>query len=179
VKASRFLTHLKKLKDPEEPLARFFEGARELGPRLGPVLYQLPPFWGRDVGRLRAFVGALPAGVRHVFEFREPSWFVNEVRDLLAERGAGTCIHDMRGRAWPAWVTGRFAYLRFHGPGERKYHGRYTEEHLRSCAELIRELRASGRDVYAYFNNDYRGHAVTNARQLLAFLAERPSVRAG
>ena len=83
VKASRYLTHLKKLKDPVDPLHRFFESARQLGPKLGPVLYQLPPNWPADVERLRAFLEALPRGVRHVMEFRDPSWYCPGVLEAL------------------------------------------------------------------------------------------------
>src|SRR5207244_1529086 len=101
IKASRFLTHNKKLKDPEQPLANLLGRARELGPHLGPVLYQLPPRWHCNPDRLRQFLAALPAGVEHVFEFRDPSWLNEGVRDLLAEYGAGFCIHDLRGFPCP------------------------------------------------------------------------------
>src|SRR4051812_14193972 len=99
VKASRDLTHMKKLNDPEEPLQRFFENAAPLGPTLGPVLYQLPPRWGVDVERLRAFLAALPRRVRHVIEFREPSWYTPEVLDLLERHRVALCLHDMMGSA--------------------------------------------------------------------------------
>ena len=96
VKASRFMTHLKKLRDCEEPVARFLEGARELGPHLGPILYQLPPFWKCDADRLRDFVSLLPRDLRHVFEFREPSWYVDDVRAILEQAGVGFCFHDLK-----------------------------------------------------------------------------------
>jgi uncharacterized protein YecE (DUF72 family) len=103
VKASRFLTHMKKLKDPETPLANVLGRARRLGRHLGPVLYQLPPHWHCDPERLRHFLEALPQNLTHVFEFRDPSWYTDEVRDLLAEHGAGFCIHDLRGVGSPRW----------------------------------------------------------------------------
>ena len=99
VKASRFLTHMKKLKDPEEPLQRFFENAAPLGATLGPVLYQLPPRWPLDLERLRHFLGTLPKRVRHVIEFREPSWYAQEVLELLEAHGVALCLHDMMGSA--------------------------------------------------------------------------------
>lgn len=179
VKASRFITHLKKLKECGEPLARFFAGARELGPHLGPVLFQLPPFFGRDAARLRAFIRDLPAKVRPVFEFRHPSWHVEEIRGILSEAGAGFCIHDMKTLEVPAWVTAPFAYLRFHGPGRKKYHGRYPSEHLRRWADRIAGFRSRGLEVYAYFNNDVRGYAVTNARELRELLDAPRVARAG
>src|SRR5262249_3038094 len=124
VKASRFLTHHKKLKDPEAPLENILGRARLLGPHLGPVLYQLPPRWHCTVARLRAFIALRPRGLRHVFEFRDPSWYNDEVRALLTETGMGFCIHDLRGAACPEWVTGPLAYVRFHGPTAVAYAGR-------------------------------------------------------
>src|SRR4051812_12516913 len=115
VKASRFLTHMKKLKDPEEPLERFFERARELGPHLGPVLYQLPPGWKVDVARLDGFMRALPRDARHVCEFRDPSWYCDEVMALLRAHGVALCLHDMRGSATARVRLASFVYVRFHG----------------------------------------------------------------
>jgi len=177
VKASRFLTHRKKLKDPAEPLENILGRARELGPRLGPVLYQLPPRWHANVERLREFIRLLPGDLHHVFEFRDPSWYNDDVRALLAETGMGFCIHDMRGSVSPAWVTGPIAYLRFHGPTDVAYAGRYGRTPLRRWVEKIEEFRDSGHDVYAYFNNDGGGHAVTNARELQELLGIEPMTR--
>jgi len=170
VKASRFLTHRKKLKDPEGPLETFFARARLLGKHLGPVLYQLPPHWRRDAGRLRDFLRALPAGASHVFEFRGPSWYDDEVRRLLEEAGAGFCIHDLRGADVPDWVTGRVVYVRFHGPTARAYAGSYPRPQLEAWARRIEGYRRGGHDVYAYFNNDDAGHAAHNALQLRELL---------
>jgi uncharacterized protein YecE (DUF72 family) len=169
LKASRYLTHMKKLREPEEPIARFFSGARRLGRHLGPVLYQLPPNWPRDVERLRAFLAALPAGVAHVMEFRDPSWFHDDVRAALAEARVGFCVHDMPGAACPKWVTGATVYVRFHGPGEARYAGRYGRRRLGPHAAWIRE-QAPGRAVYAYFNNDIGGAAVHDALTLRELL---------
>jgi uncharacterized protein YecE (DUF72 family) len=101
LKASRFLTHRKKLKDAEGLLALLLGRARRLGAHLGPILYQLPPHWRCDVGRLRAFLELLPPDVCHVFEFRDRSWYVEAVRDALAERGACFCLHDWGGGDCP------------------------------------------------------------------------------
>jgi uncharacterized protein YecE (DUF72 family) len=170
VKASRYLTHMKKLKDPESALDNILGRARRLGPRLGPVLYQLPPHWHCNLDRLRQFLAALPSDLRHVMEFRDPSWHTDAVRDLLDEHGVGFCIHEMRGSESPLWATGPLAYLRFHGPTERKYAGCYPASQLRRWAKRIEHLRGAGRDVYAYFNNDGGGYAITNALQLKELL---------
>jgi uncharacterized protein YecE (DUF72 family) len=172
VKASRFLTHRKKLKDAEEPLGTFLGVARPLGERLGPLLYQLPPRWRCDLPRLRHFIGLLPRELTHVFEFRDPSWCNEEVRALLSEAGMGYCIHDMPGFACPDWVTARTAYVRFHGPGEQRYAGRYDRARLRDWAGKIDGYRKAGHDVFVYFNNDAGGHAVTNADELREELGE-------
>jgi len=166
VKASRFLTHLKKLKDPAAPLAKILGRAREMGPRLGPVLYQLPPHWHCDLDRLRQFIALLPRDLQHVFEFRDPSWHNEEVRSLLSETGMGFCIHDLGGCSCPLWITGQHVYLRFHGPTRVAYAGRYDLKQLRGWTGKIRQFRASGRDVYVYFNNDQNAYAVANAREL-------------
>jgi uncharacterized protein YecE (DUF72 family) len=175
VKASRFLTHMKKLKDPEQPLENILGRSRKLGPCLGPVLYQLPPHWKCNVERLRAFIARLPSDIRHVFEFREPSWCNAEVRALLAETGMSYCIHDMRGFFYPRWVTGPLAYVRFHGPAQNKYAGRYGRAHLREWAEQIRVFQEAGHDVFVYFNNDKAGHAVVNAKELQGRLDAVPA----
>jgi uncharacterized protein YecE (DUF72 family) len=170
VKASRFLTHLKKLKDPAEPLANLLDRARLLGQHLGPILYQLPPHWHRDVDRLRQFLGQLPLQFDHVIEFRDPTWYSDDVCRLLEEHGVGFCIHDLRGVASPHWVTGPLVYVRFHGPTATAYAGSYPRDHLERWAEQILEYQSGGRDVYVYFNNDQAGHALANARELRTLL---------
>ncbi|MGE3179189.1 MAG: DUF72 domain-containing protein, partial [Vicinamibacterales bacterium] len=128
VKASRYLTHMKKLKDPAEPLDRFFSHARHLRSRLGPVLYQLPPRWGLDLDRLQRFLDTLPRRRRHVIEFRDPSWYVDRVFDALERRGVALCLHDMAGSATGRLEVGPFVYVRFHGT--TTYGGRYPDDRL-------------------------------------------------
>ena len=169
VKASRFLTHMKKLKDPEEPLDRLFTRMRGLGTHLGPVLYQLPPNFTCNVERLRAFLSLLPHDGRHVMEFRDPSWYSREVFDLLERRGAALCLHDMPGSATARLRVGPFVYVRFHGSGAR-YGGGYPHERMKSWAEWLREQRCAGAAVYAYFNNDIGGHAPRDAVTLRGLL---------
>lgn len=170
VKASRFLTHMKKLKDPEEPLERILGRSRRLGAQLGPVLYQLPPRWRCNLERLRQVVSLLPRDLHHVLEFREPTWYTDAVREVLTEAGVGFCIHDMRGAPCPLWATGPVVYVRFHGPTEKAYAGCYPRSHLERWAELIERFRQEGHDVFAYFNNVHAGNAVRNARELQELL---------
>ena len=150
VKASRFLTHMKKLKDPEEPIARFFSRAARLGRSLGPVLYQLPPRWPLNLERLQVFLDALPRRRRHVIEFREPSWYDDRVFALLEQHGVALCLHDMRGSASGRLSIGPFVYARFHGPS--KYSGSYSHAALEEWADWLAERAAEGKRVFAYFN---------------------------
>ena len=165
VKASRFLTHMKKLKDPEEPIDRLFSRMRGLGRRLGPVLYQLPPGWKADIERFRDFLQALPRSARHVVEFREPSWYGREIRELMERYRVALCLHDMPGSATGHERVGPFVYVRFHG-AIGKYGGSYSDDRLRRWADWLNVQRAAGWDVYAYFNNDVGGHAPRNALTL-------------
>jgi uncharacterized protein YecE (DUF72 family) len=175
IKASRYLTHLKRLRDPDEPVARLFEHAAGLGSRLGPVLYQLPASLERDSDRLARLLDVLPERLRldeggsvplqHVFEFRHPSWYVEDTFARLAERGATVCLHDMAGSAIDAAGVGPFTYVRFHGAAG-KYHGSYGDDVLERWARRLAGEWRGGRDVYGYFNNDPEAVATHDARRL-------------
>jgi uncharacterized protein YecE (DUF72 family) len=169
VKASRYLTHLKKLKEPESPLERFFERADHLGRHLGPVLYQLPPGWKLDVPRLEHFLQVLPRQVRHAIEFREASWYSDDVLELLRAQDVALCLHDMRGSATERMRVASFVYVRFHGPSGQ-YAGGYSRERLCGWASWLGAQLAEGVDVYAYFNNDAGGHAPRDALTLRGLL---------
>jgi uncharacterized protein YecE (DUF72 family) len=169
VKASRYITHMKKLRDPQEPIARLMERADLLGDKLGPILFQLPPHWGLNLERLESFVGALPAGYRYAFEFRDASWYEQRVYDLLSKHGAAFCIYDMYDRRTPEVVTADYVYVRMHGAGG-PYQGRYQEPDLAYLAGAIKEWNRQGRTVYCYFNNDQHGYAVENALELRAMI---------
>ncbi|HYD36049.1 MAG TPA: DUF72 domain-containing protein [Allosphingosinicella sp.] len=171
VKASRFITHMKKLRDCGEPLETFLGRTRLLGPALGPILYQLPPSLPLDLDRLDAFVALLPGDLTHVFEFRHKSWFADEALALLDERGVSFCAHDMRGLISPRRAAGPIAYVRFHG-GTGKYVGRYSDETLLGWADWIVAEARAGRDIWCYFNNDIGGHAVDDALTLRAMVAQ-------
>jgi uncharacterized protein YecE (DUF72 family) len=167
VKASRFLTHMKKLKDPEEPVERLFSRANELRNKLGPVLYQLPKQMPKNIGRLAAFLQVLPPRVKHAVEFREPSWYDDEVMQLLRRHKVALCLHDMPGSEPPRVLTGGFAYLRFHGATGR-YNGAYPREALQRWADW---LLSNNVPAFAYFNNDVGGHAPRDAKTLIELLA--------
>jgi uncharacterized protein YecE (DUF72 family) len=171
VKANRFLTQAKKLKDCEEPMARMMPAFRHLGQTLGPVLYQLPPRFKVNLERLERFLELVPKDVINVFEFRDNSWHDDAVFALLERYGASFCAHDMPGSESPDQAVGPVAYVRFHG-GEGKYWGRYSDEALLRWTDwMIAEARR-GREVWAYFNNDIDGHAIHDALTLKAMLRQ-------
>jgi uncharacterized protein YecE (DUF72 family) len=169
VKASRFITHFKKLKESGESFGLFFERVRILGKRLGPILFQLPPRWHYDGGRLEAFLASLPPGPSYVFEFRDRDWYRDEALAMLDRFGAGFCIQDMPDSKSPEAVTGRLAYVRFHGPAG-KYQGSYPDKDLERWARRMREWEGLGKPVYAYFNNDIGGFAPRNAKTLMGLV---------
>ncbi len=165
VKASRFLTHLKKLLDPEPALARLLEAAEGLGGKLGPILFQLPPNWHCHVDRLEAFLRALPPGQRYTIEFRDQSWHTQQVFQLLREYNVAFCIYELAGIRSPIEVTADFVYVRLHGPGN-KYQGDYSISSLKSWAAHAKRWVKARCHVYVYFDNDQAGYAVKNARDL-------------
>lgn len=168
VKASRFITHVKRLRDPAEPVTLLLERAAGLGPTLGPILFQLPPTMQLDLPRLAAFLEALPGEYRWTVEFRHPSWQRREVYQLLGRRGVALCL-PVGGRVQPDLVTtAPFAYIRMHAGA--KPGGGFTDDQLRAWAARVRGLRRGGKEVFVYFNNDWEGHAVRDAARLRAFL---------
>lgn len=169
IKANRYITHMKNLLDPEEPVNTLMDRVGILDDKLGPILFQLPPHWNVNAERLANFLEVLPQGPRYVFEFRDESWYTDEIYHLLEEREAAFCIHDHRDAPSPEKVTTDFVYLRFHGP-TGDYGGEYRKEDLRGWAEKMAGWQEDGGDVYAYFNNDMRGYAVENARELRGYV---------
>lgn len=171
VKASRFITHIKKLRNVGEALETFLSRARLLGDKLGPILYQLPPNMKRSEGVLEEFLQLLPRGLLHVFEFRNESWLEKNVFKLLEKYGAGFCIFDMPGLATPLVATADFTYVRFHG-STLMYGGCYSDGELKRWAGKLSKLCRGLRAAYIYFNNDAEGFAVRNAQTLKNFLDE-------
>jgi len=176
-KASRYITHMKKLRDPEAGGRRFFRAIEGLGDKRGPILFQLPPRWHVNLDRLAAFLDALPQDCRAAFEFRDESWFASDVYEALARHDAAFCIYDLAGRCAPMEVTAGFVYLRLHGP-RGPYQGSYAEDALKAWAERCVTWRKTGHDVYCYFDNDERGYAVENALRLIDLVGV-PSVDRG
>lgn len=171
VKASRFITHIKRLVDVEEAWCTFLQNALSLGPHLGPVLFQFPPSLRCDQTKLAAFlkVAQLPVPKDHplrlVFEFRHASWFTDKIYRLLKRHNAALCIADSP--RYPRWdgVTADFIYQRFHGRTQL-FASKYTEAELAEEAQKIKGYLRDELDVFAYFNNDAEGHAVENTRTL-------------
>lgn len=173
IKASRYITHMKKLNDPAASIEQFFAHTSALEKKTGPILFQLPPRWGRDVARLRAFLEALPQGYRYTFEFRDPSWFEADVNALLRKHNAASCVFDLAGQQSPQGLTANFAYLRLHGPSGQKYAGRYTRRQLSEWLELCGTWISRGaRQVFVYFDNDQLGYATLNALELQEMAAK-------
>ena len=167
VKASRYITHMKKLKDPEEPVSNFLGRMEKLGDKLGPILFQLPPNWSLNHQRLRAFLEVLPTGFRYAFEFRDPTWFHTKVYDALGEHGASFCVYDFDRRLSPKEVTAEFIYIRLHGPG-RPYQGQYETMVLEEWAGDFSVWAREGKEIYCYFDNDEAGYAAQDALRLKA-----------
>jgi uncharacterized protein YecE (DUF72 family) len=176
-KGSRYLTHMKRLKEPREGLKKYFDLILRLGRKLGPVLWQLPPQMNRmDLERLETFLKHLPKKVVHAFEFRHVDWYREEVSDLLDEYGAAFCEHDLV-NAKPPRVTGGFRYVRFHG-ATGKYQGRYGKHALAPWAKSFLASEARGEKTFVFFNNDRYCHAIDDALVLLELCDREVSVPA-
>jgi len=171
VKASRFITHMKKLKDPENALENFIPREESLGEKLGPILFQLPPHWPVNLERLEAFLEVLTPSHRYTFEFRDPSWHDPAVYRALGRHNAAFCLYELDGFEAPYQLTADFVYVRLHGPG-RKYQGDYTSKQLRAWARRIGRWRDTVKAIYVYFDNDQAGYAAKNATELKAMLSQ-------
>jgi uncharacterized protein YecE (DUF72 family) len=165
VKASRFITHIKRLKDAADSLDLLLSRAEPLGGSLGPILFQLPPRWRLNLERLADFLSVLPSRHRYAIEFRDDSWYVPRVYDLLHRSNIAFCIHDWHEMPCPQILTADFTYIRFHGSGIR-YGGLYPEKQLQQWADRLRGWKSKLGAAYVYFNNDIGGHAIRNARSL-------------
>jgi uncharacterized protein YecE (DUF72 family) len=164
VKASRFITHIKRLNGVDEPVQTFYETMTLLKEKLGPVLFQLPPSMQQNLELLKSFLKLLPENPKPVIEFRNKSWFDNGTYDLLRKYNAAFCIHDLVGNESPRIQTSDTIYIRFHGTAGR-YEGNYSDKALTDWAKWIRRQKV--RSVFVYFNNDYNAYAVDNAKQLI------------
>jgi uncharacterized protein YecE (DUF72 family) len=170
VKMSRFLTHVRRLRDPAEPVERFLDRARGLGRKLGPVLIQLPPQFRADRERLEATLRLFPADIRVAVEFRHATWFTDETRRLLERHGAALCLADRRGLRSPLWRTADWTYVRLH-EGRATPPPCYGRMALTTWTERIRDGWGSGAEAWIYFNNDPRACAPRNAAMFGALAA--------
>jgi len=163
VKASRYLTHIKRLKDPKEPVERLMSAASGLGDKLGPILLQLPPTLRADTALLDKCLACFPNSVRIAVEARHSSWWANEIRAVLERRGAALCWADRLGRPiTPLWRTADWGYLRFHEGAAQPWPS-YGETALRSWVSRLDEAYGRDGDAYVYFNNDLGAAAVRDA----------------
>jgi uncharacterized protein YecE (DUF72 family) len=172
LKLGQFGSHRMKLRDAATWLPNHLDRVERLGRSLGPTLVQLPPRWKRNVERLDEFLAAAPKHLRWAVELRDESWLHDDVYETLRRHGAALCVHDLL--ADHPWViTTDWTYVRFHGPNalEEKYHGLYGPERLAPIAQRVQRELDAGRDVYAYFNNDWHGFAVTDVMTIKGMLA--------
>jgi uncharacterized protein YecE (DUF72 family) len=169
VKASRFLTHVKRLKDSQEALDRFLAVIEPLAEKSGPILFQLPPRWKSNAERLESFLASLPSNRQYSFEFRDPSWHHAQIYDLLRKYNVAFCLTNKGDQDSSIEVTANFTYVRFHG-GAPELRGNYTMESLQRWRQRIDLWRNELTDIYVYFNNDWEGFALNNARELKQML---------
>jgi len=168
VKGSKIVTHRKKLKDVKEDVDRFINRVSLLGDNLGVVLWQFPPSLKKDVGLLKDFLEMLPSNIRYTIEFRHKSWFNEDIYSILEDHDVAFCIVDSKKLKSPWLKTASFVYIRFHGP-EKLYASEYSEEYLKSAAEKLLKMDA---ESFVYFNNDFEGYAIKNAKFLKEILRE-------
>ena len=169
VKASRYITHMKNLLEPEETLPNFFDRIAHFKEKCGPILFQLPPNWQINLERLENFLDHLPEEHQYTFELRNETWFTEETYALLRKHNAAFCIYDFDFRKSPCITTTDLVYIRLHGPG-KAYQDPYPEAALKGWGDKIQTWIDAGKRVYCYFDNTYRGHAWDNAKKLLSLL---------
>lgn len=173
VKASRFITHMRKLTQPEEPVVKLFENITALKNKLGPILFQLPPKWKINATRLGDFLAILPKGYRYAFEFRNDTWYHEDIFQLLQQHNCAFCIYQLAGHTSPVQVTADFVYVRLHGPTEFKYQGSYNDAALKKWAKQILAWQKDKKDVFLYFDNDQDAYAVFNALTLKSMVIKQ------
>jgi len=170
VKVSRFITHIKRLRNLGSAVENFLSRACLLQDKLGPLLYQLPPNMKRNDGVLENFLSLLPQKYQHAFEFRHESWIDASVFHILKQYHVGLCVFDMPGFTCPLVATTDFAYIRFHG-SHSLYSSCYSDEELSQWAQKIIQLDEKAKAVYIYFNNDAEAFAIRNALTLAKFIS--------
>jgi len=171
VKASRYITHIKKLSDPKESTEVFLSRANLLGEKLGPILFQLPPQFKINIGKLEGMLKIIEKKFRYTFEFRHPSWFCENIYQLLQKQNIALCIADSPNFPTVLGRTADFCYFRLHG-ATVLYGSRYSKEEIKNWATYIERYLKEGADVYVYFDNDAFGFAVANAKEMLEILGD-------
>lgn len=166
IKASRYITHMKKLKNIEEAITNLMDKLKLLGKNLGPILFQFPPGWHYNGKRLNSFLSTFDPALKYTIEFRDSSWFNEEAYSILEKHGVALCLYHMPDFETPEIVTAPFVYIRFHGT-KNLYVGSYSNNDLNHRVEAMKRLLYKGIDIYAYFNNDAAGNAINNARRLI------------
>lgn len=177
IKANRFITHMRKLTKPEEPITRLFGSIEPLKEKLGPILFQLPPKWKVNITRFKEFLEALPKGYRYAFEFRNHTWYNEEIYQLLEKYNCAFCIYHLELHLSPIKVTADFVYVRLHGPTEFKYQGSYTNSALKKWATQCIAWQKDKKDVFVYFDNDQDAYAAFNAIALKQIIASGKTVK--
>ena len=165
VKASRYITHMKKLNEPKDALLNLFDHVQVLQDKFGPILFQLPPKWNVNIERLETFMDLLPKEFRYVFEFRDDSWWTEEVYELLSKADATFCLFELAGQQTPKELTSDLVYVRLHGPGDA-YEGQYDSQTLSGWAGAFTTWRKQNKSIYCYFDNDQNGYAAQDAWKL-------------
>jgi uncharacterized protein YecE (DUF72 family) len=169
VKLSRLITHRRRPAERPEFIANYMARIAPLTPRIANFLAQFPPTWARDDDALRSFLDALPPEHRYVVEFRNASWYHDDVYAILRERRMSLCLHDMRESITPHVLTGPVLYVRLHGP-VRAYAGSYPRKTLERWADAIRAMTPRVEETFVYFNNDQNAYAPRNALTLMHML---------
>ena len=172
VKGSRYITHMKKLKDPKKPVSTFLRRIEVLGNNLGPILFQLPPRWKFNPDRLKSFLEVLPEKFHYAFEFRDTSWFEEETLRILEQHGAAFCIYEFAGTLSPKHVTADFIYIRLHGPKEKAYKGQYETRVLSGWAGAFSAWTRQKKEIFCYFDNDEAGYAAQDALRLQTMITK-------
>ena len=160
---------MKKLIDPVQSTESFFANVNYLGEKLGPILFQLPPFLPFNYNRLELFLEHLPTSYRYTFEFRNTTWYNDKIYDLLKKYNVAFCIYEIDRHLSPITITADFVYVRLHGP-EGKYAGSYTDKALKEWAKQCLQWSKNNKEVFIYFDNDQLGYAAFNAQRLLEMI---------
>ncbi|MFW2570804.1 DUF72 domain-containing protein [Legionella sp. 29fVS95] len=165
-KANRYITHIKRLQETNETVEKLLNAFSHFEEKLGPILFQFPPYWPLNIPRLQEFIESLPHKYLYTFEFRHKSWFCPELYDLLNAHQMALCFYDHKNYQTPEIVTASFIYIRMHGPEIEAYKGAYDDYKLAKCAEKIIHWQNDGKAVYCYFDNDEKANAPQDASRL-------------